>query len=151
MSDAIKEARDIAIRLLSRREYSRKEIQQKLSQKGYQQTDIDQVLAFLVDHGAQSDQRFAEHFARFRASKGYGPKRIRLELKEKGVDNAVIELGLELAEVDWYQRAMEVCNKKFKGQVADSWEEKSRQSRFLAYRGFDREHIDACLGNDDIG
>lgn len=149
MTNAIKAARDIAIRLLSRREYSRQEIQQKLQQKGCEQSDIDQVLALLVESGAQSDERFAEHFARFRASKGYGPKRIRMELKEKGVDSSVIELGLELAEVNWYERAAEVYSKKFKGQVADSWEEKSRHSRFLAYRGFSREQIDACLGIDD--
>lgn len=149
MTNELKEARDIAIRMLSRREYSRREIQQKLQRHGCEQADIDQVLTLLIENGAQSDERFAEHFARFRASKGYGPKRIRMELKEKGVESQIIDQGLASAEVDWYGRAAEVCHKKFKGQVAESWEEKSRQSRFLDYRGFTREQIDACLGMDD--
>jgi len=149
MTEDQKEARDIAIRMLSRREYSRMEIQQKLTRHGCQQDDIDSVLAMLVENGAQSDERFAEHYARFRANKGYGPKRIRMELKEKGVDSPIIDHGLEQAEVDWHERVAEVCRKKFKGQDAVTWEEKSRQSRFLDYRGFTREQIDFCLGIDD--
>jgi regulatory protein len=149
MTEDQKEARDIAVRMLSRREYSRLEIQQKLTRHGCHQGDIENVLTMLVDNGSQSDERFAQHYARFRASKGYGPKRIRLELKEKGVDSHVIDQGLEQAEVDWFERAAEVCRKKFKGQCADTWEEKSRQSRFLDYRGFTREQIDSCLDIDD--
>ena len=149
MTEDQKEARDIAIRMLSRREYSRLEIQQKLIRHGCHQDDIDSVLLMLADNGSQSDERFAEHYTRFRASKGYGPKRIRMELKEKGVDSLIIDHGLEQAEVDWRERAAEVCRKKFKDQNAVTWEEKSRQSRFLDYRGFTREQIDFCLDVDD--
>ena len=149
MTDDQKEAWKIATRLLSRREYTGREIRQKLSKKGVQNEDADIVLEALIKNGYQSDERFAEHFTRFRASKGYGPKRIRLELKEKGVDAQLIEQGLEQAEVNWLERVAEVREKKFKGQVADTWEEKNRQTRFLDYRGFTQEQIDSCISNDE--
>ena len=146
MDQDLKQALDIALRLLSRREYARREIRHKLGQRGYANALIDEVLEQLQAKGYQSDERFAEHYTRFRAGKGYGPKRIRLELQEKGVDAAIIDEGLQQAEVDWFARAADVRDKKFKGQLADSWEEKSRQTRFLDYRGFTREQIESCLG-----
>jgi regulatory protein len=149
MTDDQKEAWKIATRMLSRREYTCKEIRQKLNKKGIHSEDADIVLEELIKNGYQSDERFAEHFTRFRASKGYGPKRIRLELKEKGVAAQLIEQGLEQAEVNWLERVAEVHEKKFKGQVADTWEEKNRQTRFLDYRGFTQEQIDSCISNDE--
>ncbi len=148
MDEELKEAWNISVRLLSRREYTRKEIRLKLRQRDYTDALIDQVLEQLMTNGYQSDERFAEHYTRFRAGKGYGPKRIRVELQDKGVDDGLIDIGLQQSDVDWFERAAAVRDKKFKGQVADSWEERSRQTRFLDYRGFTREQIDACLGHD---
>ncbi len=148
MDENEKEAFNISVRLLSRREYARKEIRLKLAQRGFAEDIIDSVLDQLLANGYQSDARFAMHFTRFRASKGYGPKRIRLELQQKGVDADVIDSGFEQSDVDWYARVAEVCQKKFKGQVADNWEEKARQTRFLDYRGFTTEQIESCLGLD---
>lgn len=149
MTEDQKEAWKIATRLLSRREYSSKEISQKLKKHGIQADDADYVLNELMKNGYQSDERFAEHYTRFRASKGYGPRRIRLELKEKGVDAQLIEQGLVLSEVNWLERIAEVREKKFKGQQADTWEERNRQIRFLDYRGFTQEQIDSCVLNDE--
>lgn len=143
------EARDIAMRMLNRREYSRREISQKLSQRGCQNEDIDVVLEMLGNHGYQSDERFAENYTRFRAGKGYGPKRIRLELKEKGVESQLIDQILAQAEIDWAGRVADVFRKKFKGQKAHTWEEKSRQSQFLDYRGFTRKQIELCIDPHD--
>jgi regulatory protein len=148
MDEELKEAWNIAVRLLSRREYSRHEIRLKLGQRGYATELIDKVLEQLITNGYQSDARFAEHYTRFRAGKGYGPKRIRLELQEKGVDAGLIDDALQEAGVDWLARVAEVHSKKFKGQSADSWEEKSRQTRFLDYRGFTPEQIASCLQHD---
>jgi regulatory protein len=148
MDEDQKEAWNISVRLLSRREYTRKEIRLKLGQRGYPAELIDKVLEQLISNGYQSDARFAEHYTRFRASKGYGPKRIRLELQEKGVDAGLIDDGLLQSGVDWLARVAEVHSKKFKGQAADSWEEKSRQTRFLDYRGFTQEQIESCLHHD---
>jgi len=149
MTEEQKEAWKIATGLLSRREYTCQEIRLKLHKKGIDREDADVVLDKLIENDYQSDARFTEHYTRFRASKGYGPKRIRLELKEKGVDAELIHEGLELAEVDWLERIAEVHQKKFKGQIADTWEEKNRQTRFLDYRGFTQEQIESCISTDE--
>ena len=145
MDEDIKEAWLIATRLLSRREYSQHEISLKLRARDCKESVIEETLSTLVEQGYQSDERFTEHFTRFRASKGYGPKRIRQELREKGVSADVIEAGRKAAEVDWFERVTDVHAKKFKGEAADSWEQQGKQTRFLDYRGFTREQIEHCV------
>jgi len=134
-----------AIKILTRREHSEHEISHKLSSKGYSEEDIEQVLAQLQTQGYQSDARFCEHYIRHRSGRGYGPRRIRMELKEKGVQSAVIEPEMERAEVDWFELALTVLTKKFKGQQAQTWEEKGKQKQFLDYRGFTQDQIESCI------
>lgn len=149
MNEEIKEAWLIATRLLSRREYSQHELTLKLRARQCEEHVIDATLQTLVEQGYQSDERFTEHFTRFRASKGYGPKRIHQELREKGVADDVIATGMEAAEIDWHQRAADVHAKKFKGEIASSWEEQGKQTRFLDYRGFTREQIELCVNQHE--
>jgi len=134
-----------AIKILTRREHSEHEINHKLSSKGYSEEDIEHVLAQLQTQGYQSDARFSEHYIRHRSGRGYGPRRIRMELKEKGVQSAVIESAMDQAEVDWLELARQVLTKKFKGQQAQTWEEKGKQKQFLDYRGFTQDQIESCI------
>lgn len=144
-SEELKEAWKQGIRMLTRREYSAYEIAQKLSSKGHNEDDIVQVLTQLRSDGYQSDKRFSEHYIRHRNGRGIGPNRIRLELNEKGVESSVISQSIEQAEIDWYERAEQVRAKKFKGEVAQSWEEKGKQKQFLDYRGFTQDQIESCV------
>lgn len=49
----------------------------------------------------QSDERFARTLVRRRAADGYGPARIRAELKSHGIDGTKIEQAFQAAEIDW--------------------------------------------------
>jgi len=149
MTDNQKEVLNIAVRLLSMREHSRAELQRKLIQRKQAADDIELILEKLASEGLQSDERFAEQYIHFRAEKGYGPKRLKLELKEKGLASVLIESGLSEAEVNWFDLALDVWRKKFKDQVAENWQEKSKQMQFLDYRGFTREQIQSCIGQDE--
>ena len=144
-SDEQKKAWNEAIKILTRREHSAHEINHKLSSKGFFEEDIEQVLALLQEQGYQSDERYSEHYIRHRSNRGYGPRRIRMELKEKGVSSSTIQSEIEQAEVDWYELAEQVRAKKFKGLQAQTWEEKGKQKQFLDYRGFTQEQIESCI------
>lgn len=134
-------ARHKAIDYLARREHSYLELFRKLSQKGYAQSEIEQVLAQLIDDNLLSDSRFAEAFVRSRVAKGYGPARIRMELKEKGLDDCQVDQAFEVNNIDWDSVIESVWLKKYSDSSSFVDIDKNRQWRFLQYRGFTHSQI----------
>lgn len=134
--------RDDAIRLLARREYSRAELWQRLSARGHDDQAIETCLAALVEQSLQSDARFAESFVRSRIFRGQGPRRIRADLGQRGIDRAMIGEALRAAEaeVDWFELACEVLARRF-SEPGDTPRERARRERFLAGRGFDFDQL----------
>jgi regulatory protein len=122
--------------LLARREHSRCELVQKLSASVDHQDMLETVLDDLVSKGYLSDQRFVLSYVRSRKQKGFGPLKISLELREKGVLEVLIRDYLYCAEIDWYAEALFVKQKKFGCGVVSDLKEKAKQMRFLIQRGF---------------
>ena len=94
-----------SIELLSRREHSASELHTKLSRRFGDVEDLDAQISALItrlqESGYQSDQRFAESYARSRLSAGFGKKRIAMELNQKGIASDVAESALaEVFEAD---------------------------------------------------
>jgi regulatory protein len=137
--------------LLARRDYSSHRLTQKLLTKGFQPSEITSVLEELRQSGVVSDQRFLESFIRYRRSRGYGPQRIRQELLAEGLSKEMIEEQLDIAHNEWFAEAQRVWQKRFRGKRAKNLQEKSKQLRFLHYRGFTSEQIEAIFDtNNDI-
>lgn len=136
-------SRDIRLKamdLLSRREHLRSELEIKLNKRfGPDLEDIGAVLDQLEQDQLLSDQRFTEAYVRYRSGRGYGPARIQQDLRQKGVDAELITEALAVCETDWAKLAREVRHKKFGVEIPADFEEKSRQLRFLQYRGFGGE------------
>lgn len=108
----------------------------KLAQRDYPEPLVETALDELASEGLQSDARFAESYARQRCERGYGPYRLRAELKERGVDAKRIDTALAQLDVDWYERAEMVRAKRFgSGNPAD-FRDAAKQRKFLEYRGF---------------
>ncbi len=135
-----------ALRLLARREHSVLELRRKLEQRGWQGGPLDEVLDSLVDQNLLSDRRFAEVYTRTRIERGYGPLRIRAELRERGIDAALAEAALEAEAPDWSEQARDARLRRFGEAPPADFREKARQMRFLQRRGFDGGHIRAALG-----
>lgn len=133
--------RRAAMDLLARREHSIRELRQKLRRRFGDTSLIETVLSRLADENLQSDERYAGSFVRQRAARGYGPVRIRQEMREKGLDKPAIAAAMERAEIDWRALAAEVSRKKFGEMPAGDARERARRSRFLHYRGFDADDV----------
>ena len=138
--------RDAALRLLARREYSRAELEGRLAEKGYASAAVSACLDALADEGLQSDARFAESFLRSRILRGQGPRRIRQELAQRGIDRDLIRTAFVEAGpgVDWFALACDTLARRFSGP-GDSPRERARRERFLAGRGFDFEQVRHAL------
>ena len=140
-----KEIRKKAMDFLALRDYGRAELVLKLANKGYKRSIVEYEVERLTEEGLQSDTRFAEAFVQSRINQGKGPVRIRSELTQKGIPDGVMDAAIEEASVDWYALAGEVREKKFGALQPDDFKEKARQMRFLQYRGFEQDQIQASF------
>ena len=127
--------------MLARREHSARELQGKLRAHDFGPEAVVGVITQLQREGLQSDRRFTESYIHSRVEKGYGPVRIKLELREKGLDNDLIEEILEGLETDWGALAARIRARKFGAARPANFREQARQARFLQYRGFTTQQI----------
>lgn len=138
-----------AVRLLARREHARNELAAKLRQRGFAGEVIDEVLSDLASRGLLSDDRFAEEYVRYRYNRGYGPLRIRAELRDRGVDDDIADPWLRDPALDWTEAAREARLKRFGAAAINDRDQRLRARRFLSYRGFTVEQIRAALDERD--
>jgi len=129
-----------AMNLLARREHSVRELRNKLKRRFPDNDKIDEQLSLLIAQRLQSDVRFAQSYTRQRISRGYGPIRLREELRERGVSEADVAAAMDEMEIDWCAVAADVMRKKFGMRGAIDLKEKARRARFMQYRGFAAEH-----------
>jgi len=130
-----------ALRLLARREHSELELRHKLIGRSFTDTIVDAVVIQLLDQGLLSDQRFAEVYARGRFERGYGPLRIRAELRERGVSGDLTEQNLAELSRSWVESASQQRSKRFGRQFPGDYRERAKQMRFLQQRGFTSDQI----------
>lgn len=130
-----------AMGYLARREHSRLEMRNKLAQKNYPVDLIESVLADLIRENLLSDERFAEAYTRSRSNRGFGPVRIRLELRERGVAEELIDRVVSPAEPRWHEDVELVRSKRFGPTKPTEFKEQAKQMRYLQYRGFSQEQI----------
>lgn len=75
----------ILTEMLSRRDHSVREAREKLMLYGFSNKIIDSVVSRALSHRFLDDQRFATYFIESGKRKGWGKRKIELELKRKGV------------------------------------------------------------------
>ena len=140
-------ARLAAMAQLARRDFATGELRQKLESQGFHREVAAAVVAELIEERALDDGRYAENYVSYHADRGHGPLRIAADLKALGVPSNLVEAALA-AGPDWRVLAGEVRTRKFGAETPEEWTEKTRQARFLQYRGFSSDHIRAATGAD---
>ena len=73
---------------------------------------------------------------RSRIAQGYGPVRLRQELKSHGLGDARIREVMDEAEVDWDASAAAQLRRRYGGKGAADPAERARRAQFLLRRGF---------------
>jgi regulatory protein len=134
--------------LLARREHSRTELGRKLSQRGFSESLVGEVLDKLEAENLLCDRRFTESFVQQRMARGQGPLKIRHELRARGVSADLATQSIDTVRESWCERALAVRRKRFGSERPEDIRERSRQSRFLAQRGFEQEHIRFALADE---
>lgn len=158
--DAIKaesRLRWLAFYYLSRREFGKAELKQKLIDKEQDEDKIDALLEEFSAKGYQSDYRTTLMLIRENIRKGRGRERIKQEFYKKKIampsnlDELIDMANSEseefsefvddsadslVAGVDWLKLAVEARTKKYGNEIPKEQKDKAKQLRFLQYRGF---------------
>lgn len=127
---------------LARREHSRAELRRKLLRHLAPDSDADEVervLDQLAAQGMLSDERFVRSRVRVRAPR-YGLVRIKQELQQHGLAPELVREATQSLAGTEFERAWEVWQRKF-GVAAQGPEQRAKQARFLAARGFNSEVV----------
>lgn len=140
---------DKALRFLSYRPRSEKEVRDKLLKIKVPEELIDKIIKKLKDYKFLDDLEFAKMFARERSFLKHKPARvIKFELKQKGIAQDLIEevLASSKEEEKDLEKAKEIIQKKIvRYKDLDSFKIKEKLSRFLASRGFDYDTIKKAI------
>ncbi|MFW1644313.1 regulatory protein RecX [Acinetobacter guillouiae] len=142
--------RSYAFAVLTRKEYSKADLIEKLMTYAQSREEVLILVDELSANNYQSDQRVAEMTVRSQVRRGKGPNRIKLALRAKQLDKALVQE--DIAEIDWYEQAYQLKVKKYGTEVSKDPKIKAKQIRFLQYRGFEMDAIMKAISkkpNDD--
>ncbi|QSB02638.1 regulatory protein RecX [Methylomonas sp. EFPC1] len=130
----------ICLRLLARREHSRRELLDKLALRGFDRDEVEPVIDGMAEQNWQNDARYAEAYVRQRIQNGYGPMRIRYELQQRGINDADLDAQAE-EQGGWQNVLLDVYSRKYDDDKSLTQNEWLKRSRFLQQRGFSGEMI----------
>jgi regulatory protein len=144
ISSAQQDARNTVFRLLKIRLRSEQEIRLKLKLKHYEQNVIDETVKYFKQIRLIDDQQFTQGWISSRLTKPFGLKRIRYELKLKGIPEELLKE--KISEVRDQYDEFEVVFRLAKSRFAKykGLEERIAKQRIMGYlsrRGFDLSTI----------
>jgi regulatory protein len=136
-----------ALKALARREHSRQELKAKLQPFAENAEEIEPLLDELEKRGWLSEARFVEQLTTVRRRK-FGAPRILHELRQKGVSETALAAAQSQLKGSEFEAACAVWLKKF-GKLPATAQERAKQSRFLAGRGFSAEVVHRVLRGEE--
>lgn len=141
VSQALSEAKNYAYRLIKFRLRSERELRDKLEGRGYHQEVIEQVVLSLKKTKMLDDRLFARLWVDSRIKRHLSLSRLKHELRNKGVENSLIEEAVERHKDSYDERAVikEIIarrSERMQNLVADKM--RSRLFGFLVRRGYSK-------------
>ena len=128
------EVRKKALSLLERRDYGSEELRARLIEKGAEPEDAAAAVELMVGYGFVNDENYAAMVARHYTAKGYGPGRVRDELRRRRLPRELWDAALDSAP-DNDEAAFRLFSSKMRGLGADR-DALRRAANALLRRGF---------------
>jgi regulatory protein len=111
---------DYALKSLSHRAHSEKELRVRLARRADSKATVDAVVAKLREYGYVDDARFAEGYAAARLeSRGHGKMRVLRDLRARSVDSSHAQKAVEavFAETNEVELIEQYLARKYRGKV----------------------------------
>jgi len=137
-------AKQKALALLDKRDYSRKELLRKLTEKGISDADANAALDRLCELGFVDDARYAPIVMRHYAARGYGRRRVAQELQRRGIpkelwDEALSQMPEQDEELDRLLRS------RLRGADPDDRAALKKAADALLRRGYGWDEINEAV------
>lgn len=144
-----KRAKLRCMNLLKTRDYTKRQLEDKLKQGGYPDKVIEEALAYVESYGYINDRNYARNFIEYHSGTR-SRRRIESDLLQKGICRELIcqifdellEEGLEIDETAQIQKFL--LKKNFYAKTATD-KERQRMYGFLYRKGFRADAISRAL------
>ena len=153
MNDPQAKALNALMRHCARVETCSHDARRKLQRYELTAQQETQVMDQLVEEGFVDDSRYARAFAGEKVRIGHqGRLKIRAALKQKGIDDGLIDAALQSIDPEEYAEAIaSALAPRLQGlQLPLSWQERGRLLQYAAGRGFEYDETTAYLSEQGI-
>jgi len=141
--ELLQQARDYAFLLLKFRLRSEKELYERLKKK-FDEAIAQKTVSFLKDKGFLDDDLFARNLIESRLKHSQGLRKIKEELKLKGIDQSIITAHFDRLKAGYCEEVSiaEILKERFKKlKGVEPQAVKRRLYGYLARRGFSPDLI----------
>lgn len=132
--------KNTALRIIERAYKTEKEMRKRLSEKGYEQEEIDEAVNFLKEYKFIDDDSYVKLYIKEKI-KSYGSQKIKYSLINKGISKEVIEEELSNIESEeMKETALCLAEKKYKNlskSEKDKFKLYNKICRYLISRGYE--------------
>ena len=144
-----KRAKLRCMNLLKARDYTKKQLEDKLKQGGYPADIIEEAVAYVESYGYVNDENYARSFIEYHMQTK-SRKRMENDLSQKGVSKELIrkvfdELKEDGLEIDEASMIKELLLKKNFHFQESTYEERQKMCAFLYRKGFHADIISKVL------
>lgn len=147
-SDSMYQSYTLAIRFLSFRMRTKKEIEDYLTKKEVDQAHIVSVMDKLVEEQLLNDHQFADMFVRSRINTSTkGPAIIKQELLKKGVEENIADDALkQFSYAIQYDKVKKLVEKKQQQKKTESYKKRlQKMQTFLQQKGYDKSVVQTVV------
>ena len=131
----------------AKREYCTSDIRRKALEKlEWNREAAEEVVASLIADKFIDDARYASAFAREKASlQGWGPVKIRFQLRSKGISDADISAALEEIDAEKASARLEKLLANKWHSLQDDPQGRLKLIKFALSRGYEYEEIESLI------
>jgi regulatory protein len=141
-----------AIKLLSKKDYSKYKLLLKLQSKNYESYEIDEVINLLIEKKFLREDEYIRSRVKSLMNKGYSKSYIHQKLEQEYLDATpdIINSVFDEYRLTETKQVKNLISKKLKNSVKETPItdiEKVKITRFLASKGHSLENVDQSLSN----
>lgn len=137
---------DAAVMYITYKDRTVKELCGRLKEKGYSDFEIEETVEKLCDYGYLNDERYARSYIRYNSDKK-GLRRIKSELRQKGIDCSLMSELSENMDIDEVEAIEQMLVKRYEGIDMEDERERRKLYAFFSRRGFSYENINRAVNN----
>ena len=134
------------------RDRTHAEVRERLHEWGICGDEAEEMILYLIENNYLNEERFAKAFAggKFRV-KNWGKMRIKHELKQKGMSEYCVKIGLsEIDDQTYFETIKKLIIRKSREFDFDNpFLKKQKIARYIIGKGYESELVWQFLGEED--